>query len=554
MVRHELLVSVKGGPMKGLSLDGIDPDADPLPDAQVVSVAEGRQGAPLPLLLHRSDTGTLSVEIDSEQGVRRGSFLFGFSYRTDLRGRGLILRQNKSAIVRWVGPRFDEGIAEAKVIFRLPTSDVAPAVPDFNPSDVDGAMGEGLGGLFTTGVRRVGDHDELELARAHVARGEPVVWRAAVGVSALPFLNTTDEPKAATVTTLQGAPARRAPERAAWLIGAALCALVFSGLVGLKSQLVARMSLAEGVAPLPLLPLSTPLRAAVGGIALASAVLLAGLTLGGTLAGLCLLMAGLSAVWRTPRRAATPRGPGRWLPMRDEEAWREERTQRPGAWLDAGRPQGALLLALMVLATSAACWKVAAYDLTRSVELALAMSAFVPLFLSGRLAQLPLPLAQVPRALFRGLAPKLRRQEGVRVAALGRFALGARDPDELRLVVTPRAALDGFVTMEIAVEVQEGPAGRVEQPRVLVRVKEDSPAQRAFPRSVLWTRGRRADERVAILTPKLPNHALLLGLVERVAALLAAEVQVGSSKPRKSSGKGSVTLKPSMVPLPLHAS
>jgi hypothetical protein len=554
VVRHELMVSVKGGPMKGLSLDGVDPDAEPLPDAQVVSVAEGRQGTPLPLLLHRSDAGTLSVEIDSEQGVRRGTFLFLFSYRTDLRGRGLIQRQNSSAIVRWIGPRFDEGIAEAKVVFRLPTSDVAPSVPEVDASGSDGALGEGLGGLFTTGIRRAGTHDELELARAHISRGEPVVWRAAVGPSAFPFLSTAEEPHALSVPSLQGAPARRSPERLGWLVGAGVAALLFAVLVALKGQLVRRMAVQRGASSRPLFSLSLAARAAVGGAALGAAVLLAGLTLRGTLAGFCILLAGLMAVERAPSLAVFARGPGRWLPMLDDDAWRARRPRLVGSWLDAGRPQGLLVMSLIAVIGSVVCWRLAASDLVRSAELATALLVLLPLFVTGRAGQLPLPLAEAPQGLFAWLAPRLRRDAALRVAGLGRFPLGSQQPDELRLVVTPRAALDGLYSLEVAVELQEGPAGRIAQPRLLVRVKDGSPAQRAFPRSVLWMRGRRPEERVAILSPKLPTRGLLLLLLRRVSATLSVSVQPPVSSARRSAGSCSVTAKPAMVAVPAHAS
>ena len=91
-VQHELTIFVRGGPFQSFDLPGADADAEPMPDATVVNVGKSGGGNenPLPLLLQRRDDGTLHVEIDHEKGLRTGTYLFRFRYRTNLLERDLI--------------------------------------------------------------------------------------------------------------------------------------------------------------------------------------------------------------------------------------------------------------------------------------------------------------------------------------------------------------------------------------------------------------------------------------------------------------------------------
>ena len=102
----------------------------------------------------------------------------------------------------------------------------------------------------------------------------------------------------------------------------------------------------------------------------------------------------------------------------------------------------------------------------------------------------------------------------------------------------------GLVALEAGVEPERGIGGFVASPFVIVRVREGSPAQGLLPAEVAWTRGRRPDERVAILKPKLPTLALTQSLVERLAGLFAGQRPRSS---RISAGRSASTAKPAKV-------
>ena len=74
----------------------------------------------------------------------------------------------------------------------------------------------------------------------------------------------------------------------------------------------------------------------------------------------------------------------------------------------------------------------------------------------------------------------------------------------------------------------------------------------ALPNDVVWSRGRKSDERAAILRPRLPTQVECAALVVELAQLLRDGDQ-SSSKRASSPGNGSRTVKPSRVASPAHA-
>ena len=157
------------------------------------------------------------------------------------------------------------------------------------------------------------------------------------------------------------------------------------------------------------------------------------------------------------------------------------------------------------------------------------------------------------------LAARLRRDTGLKVVPWARIPEGRTEPDELRLLVMPRAALGGLMAIEIGMEYEQGGGGPVALPCVIVRALDGSPSYRALPRTVVWTRGRKAEERVAVIRLSLPTRAALLSLVERLIKLLREDRPRGpraaqvSSKAKNSAGKGSSTAKPRRTSSPVHA-
>jgi len=150
----------------------------------------------------------------------------------------------------------------------------------------------------------------------------------------------------------------------------------------------------------------------------------------------------------------------------------------------------------------------------------------------------------------RDLSRALRARIRAKTVAWGRVPDGSHEPDELRVLIQPKDALQGLVALETGLDAQRGLGGVVGVPFVIVRAKEGSPAQAALPRGVIWARGRKPDERVAILSPKLPTVGLTVALVDKLVGVLAAQP---SSKRRMSSGNAAFTAKLGTVRSPAHA-
>jgi hypothetical protein len=507
-------------------------------------------GQPLPLLVERGTGGVLRLEIDHERGIRAGNYLFSIRYETHLGKADRLRRRGGAVEVSWIGPRLGEGVGGVRAIFRLPPTSVAPTLPVSVPNEPDPTFGVLLGE-----VRRTPQADEIELIRSHVAKGEPVLWRVEASPRAFPSLVTEAEGAPVPLATpVVSPPPRRRTSR--WALVAVLAGAVFAGLVALKARAFARACVASDVKSGALLPLPTAARAPLAGVALAAAMYV-GAELGEPVpAGLAIVMALVASALGVPRRERRPRGPGRWLPISEGDAFALRKRLLPGGWLDSGTLRGfgtlALVIVLVVLG--------AVFELGRSPYHALLVvlcgSVVFPIFFTGRASDLVSDRVAFSQPFVASLLRRLRNNAEFRAVPWARVPDDAHDPDELRLLVQPRDAVQGLVALEAGVEPERGIGGFVASPFVIVRTREGSEAQRRLPRELVWTRGRRADERVAILKPKLPTLALTLSLVERLAAELGAGRVGGSQRPkssRMSSGMSASTSKPARVPSPAHA-
>ena len=123
-VTEELGIRLRGGPLSELTVAGVDGDADPLPDATVICTDDAKFGT-VPLSVTREPDGSLKLVVERERGLRTGSYVFRFSYRTNLLKRELIRRVGSHVELRWVGPRLDDGLDSARVTFRIPEANAA---------------------------------------------------------------------------------------------------------------------------------------------------------------------------------------------------------------------------------------------------------------------------------------------------------------------------------------------------------------------------------------------------------------------------------------------
>jgi hypothetical protein len=513
LVDHRITMRVHGGPLQSFDFPSADKDVTPLESSVAPAAAQGAT-ANVPLELVPRAAGGLRVNITAPRGLSRGVFVFRIRYRRALLPGDDIRRDGAMLRLRWTGPSWPEGRDNVGCTFVVPSAPTEPRAPTMAARNDRAAADDGADGVFFAETRRAADHDEITLLRPHVARGEAVTWTIYVDPRALAEVS---EPGLRPTPPL--APrAELPPEKRAAVAGAAALLLFgFSLLVGVKAWQVTRhcRAIAE---PRPLLPLPTSLR-----ILFAGPTLLAGVAMQlrlddpawGTLAVLAAL--GLAA-YRRPRWRRAPRGPGKWLLIADGEAFAEPAAVK-GAWLDAGTAAGRIVFLLTLTAVAVLTYVVGRASVYHAYLVAFDAAVLLPIFGTGRLADLPPhPIGGTGPHLGR-IATKLRARAGMRAVAWARLPDGAEAFDELRLLCAPRVPLRGFVGIELGFVAVSGAGGFFRLPEVLVRVVDASPCHDAFRKlrpGARWLRGRRAEERVTALSPRLPTLAMTTALALRL--------------------------------------
>ncbi|HEY6560252.1 MAG TPA: hypothetical protein VI072_23365 [Polyangiaceae bacterium] len=546
VIGHELLVRVRGAAMTQLDIDGISADAEPLPDAAAAFATSGVAGETVyPLLLNTGEDGVLRVEVDAKKGLRQGTYLFKFRYRTRLLEEKKLVLRGSWVEVRWIGPRLADGLDSARVIFRIPTASTPPKLPD--ESEERGAPTE-LQDTFLTNLRRGSPKDELEVVRPHIAKGEPVLWRILASPKAFDVFASS-----APAATQPGV-GRHAPKskdaplgELIWLLALGFVALAYGVLVFWKARAVAAACERSHANARALIPIFALGRAALAGVALAGACFLALYVRAPTAAAAVFLVCSMLAAHARPRAIQPPRGPGRWLPLRDEEAFAAS-PRPPGHWLDAGTRRGAACFAGLMAVLLAGAWLVFRAHPYEGLLLSLSSSALLPVFFTGRSAELLPDPAFAPRRFLRWQAERLKKDATLKVVPWARVPDLGSEMDELRLLVLPRRAKTGLVGLEVGVEYCSGAGGPIALPFVLVRALDGAAACAAFPEHSTWTRGRKPEERVLVLQPRLPTRAgcraLLLELIERLRAPSAKTTAHPHSRSfAMSAGKAASTAK-----------
>jgi hypothetical protein len=299
-------------------------------------------------------------------------------------------------------------------------------------------------------------------------------------------------------------------------------------------------------------PLPLQVRATLAGTLLSAAAVLGALGDYPTLAALLLLAAMAMAALRGPRLSAAPRGPGHWFALTDEDAFSARRSKRSGRWLDAGTPLGFSIFLLTLAAFAGGAALLAARSPYSALALLVGAASLLPIFATGRASALPVDRVARPRVLLAALKRRLAARGGPRAVPWARIPDGGHDPDELRLLLRIAGGLDGLSALEVGVEHLPSIAGFFAQPFVIVRVSEDSPAQRALSESIRWQRGRRADERVAVLKALLPTVGALDALVSEVTGRLSdCSAPRARSRAKKTATSESLASKLG-IPSPAH--
>ena len=559
VVTHEILLWVRGGPLPEIGVEPVDEDAEIL-DGASATIAQSGRAAGFPLPLEASKDGAhLRLRVVGAKGLRTGTHLIRFAYRTNLGDSNHLHVGVLGTTLEWSGPRFSDGIDTAKVVFRLPPSSFPPRLGPAAAAGAPENVADDHGGVFLSTFRRTADKDELEVVRPHVAKNEIVAWRVSVDPSTFDTVQpaTAKAPKVVPLATPH-APKVRPPTWPWWLAVAGLAAL-FGVAVALKSRWASAACSARGATPRPLLPFGTPGRAVLATASvLGSAVLVVA---GMPVVAAAVLMVALASATHLPPRAAAPlRGPGKWIEIDPDAAFAEAAAPRTaGRFFDAGSAVGFSLFLSLLTAFVAVSITVMRRSEYYGLSVALGSALLFPIYCTGRAGELPPDPVRGPADLLDWLMSELGKDAALVVGPIGRVPLGKTEPDEIRLLVLPKRAMTGVVAIEAGLDVHQGALGLLALPFVLIRVVEGSPAAEALPKGLFWTRGRNVDERVAVLRPKMPTRrltaALIRDLSQRISATKSSPPrrQEAPSSAAKSSGNGSSTAKGPTTSSPAHA-
>jgi hypothetical protein len=559
LIEHKLLLKVRGGPLRSVEVAGVDGDAELLPDATASNVraaAESAADLPVPLLPSLGGAATLSLRVEAKKGLRQGTYLFRFRYRTKLLERGLLRPAGSMVELRWTGPRLTEGIDSVKAVFRFPPADQAPRLRSQTPGSAPADEGAAV---FASNVLKAHDKDELEAVRLHVAKNEAVEWRVLVSPSAFDAFAKPVLPAVTRPPSAAGSPVRL---RGGWWALFTSLGLIYALLVFAKWRSIKAACRGRNAEDRALIPIPTLVRAVLAGTLLGAAAWSAQSTEHPALIGALLTASMALAVHLSPKRLSRLRGPGRWVKWSDEQAFAEHPVRLPGRWLDTGSPAGLLVFAAALVSLGVVVARLLPGAPYQALLPGLVAAALVPIFCTGRASELPPDPALGPRRLLKWLAEQLRREAGVDVTAWVRIPRGEQQPDEVRLLVSLERPLPGLIALEVGVQYQYGMSGSLALPCAVVRVEQGSMAYDALARDARWQRGRRPEERVALIQPELPTRSFCLTLVRQLSKLLsrptpdakrAVPARHSSSSLASSLGKTSHTSNPSNSALPPQA-
>lgn len=532
LVQHHMRYRVVAGHFTTIDLPGVVEGAEPLPDAVVASEKTGEVEAHLEV--HPKDERTLRVVIDTPKGLRRGSYVVDARYRVNLVAAKQLARDGAMWRLSWTTPAAPEGHDSVRVVFDLPSAATEPRL--FVPA---GQASEPVVDTTMSTLRRGTERDELELVRAHVARGEALTWAIRVDPRALSKLS--GEVATPGAPTAPAGDRRPPPNRAPLALAAcalALLAIAIAKLSRAKAEAVTRASHKTGTAPRPLVParqsgalalVAWPRHVLYGALAVCTfAALALGWIVTGAAASLALLALG---TYRVAPACASARGPGRWLPTREDDAFKDKHAPWDGAWVDASTWRGRASLVVLLAAVAGACAALWTRATPVGASLVLVALALLPLWISGTRRSLPASPRRSARVLEPLVAPL--RSAGLAVRPVGRYPIRedgtSADLDEVRLRVTSSRARPGFGAVEIT-------AVSPTWLEVFVRVRDGSPAaarlaELAPDHTVVC--GRTPDERVMTL---VPEHASdVASFVQRlVRSLDQAEAPVAA--PSASAG------------------
>jgi hypothetical protein len=549
-VEHRITLKIAGGPLRAIDMRGVDRDAVPEVDGYVVPQREAiahSLASAVPIATEvmppadRPDAdGTpalpvLRIRFQNDRGLGRGVYVILVRYRSSLANR--IALDGAMARVSWRGPVWDDGLDSARVTFDFPAAPNEPRLDD-GPRPIGDAAptaaGNAAAPITLSTLRRSVTRDTIELMRPYAPKGERITW--AVRADARALRGALPDPSRSAPPPVVEEGLTAPAQRALVLASAFAIFLVYALLVARKSSDVARSAEAAGAVARPLVPAPAVLRALLAGLALvgglAVELVLHRATLGAVLVlAATIFAAHLPARWKPGARL---RGPGRWLPVAEAEAFREP-PRAPGGYLDASTRAGKIVLVLVLAAVAGGVYLLSDISPYQAQIVAFDTTAILAIFGTGLRSSLPPAAGSAPASLLRQVARRVRKAYRVdppRIVGRIRVPEGSAEPDELRLAIAPRAALPGFGTIEIGVVHVAGVGGSIALPEVLLRVADGSECDRALQtltRHGRSMRGRKPGERVYLFTPRWPTARLTAALVTRLARAVTTRPVEGAA-------------------------
>jgi hypothetical protein len=500
-VTHHLRYRIVAGHFKQFDLVGVDPSATVAPEAVLTPEKGGNETAARVETVPKT-TGTIRIFIDEGKGLTRGAYTVDVKYKLDLVAMKAITREGAMWKLSWTAPPAPEGHDGARVTFDLPAAPTEPRL-----------AGEAATTLAT--LRRGAEHDELELVRPHVARGDAVVWSARVDPKAFPRISTPELRPPPPVETPP-------PSILASNLARVFVAVAFASIAGLLSMLlrskrarVVALTESRGLRARPIIPI-TPF--AYGAVTAGS---LAALLWWQPLFGAALVVLAMAlGAHRAPAAIVKPRGPGEWRPVSDPALLPIQTNEPASDALDLTCMRGRLTFLLLSAALGAAAFALRAKIPQVALALPLAAAALIPLFATGTRGQLPPAAVDLAARMLRPARDMIASSldlAHVELATIGRVTKSAID--EVRLTGTPRDRIPGLRAIELALATAPGSWGA--SPEVLVRFDQSSAAARRIDRLANGSkilRGRAPGENVVRLVPEEPTAGSAAALVARLLA------------------------------------